>query len=114
MKVLNRSNIFFFITVILLSVMIFYTKHDVLTFLSDAMSTADHLVAIPPFPLIPMEIAILTNTFTDVVIFFTSLFIMWLFFFSDKQLRIFLWCLVLTGIVIMSVAMLLLKNLTGI
>lgn len=113
MKALNRSNIFFFITVILLSVMIFYTKHDVLTFLSDAMSTG-HLVAVPPFPLMPIDMVMSTNPFIDFVIIFTSLFIMWLFFFSDKQLRFFLWGLVLTGIVIMSVAMLLLKNLTGI
>ncbi|MDY6419395.1 MAG: hypothetical protein SPL03_02475, partial [Succinivibrio dextrinosolvens] len=68
MKVLNRNNIFFFITVILLSVMTFCTKHNVLIFLSDAMSTG-HLVAVPPFPLMPIEMAMSINPFIDFVIF---------------------------------------------
>lgn len=114
MKALNRSNIFFFITVILLSVMIFCTKHNVLTFLSDAKST-EHLVAVPPFPLMPIEMAMSIDPFMDFVILFTSFFFIVTFFFSeDKKLRIFLWGLVLMGFVLMSVAMLLLKYLTGI
>ena len=114
MKALNRNNIFFFIAVILLSVMIFCTKHNVLTFLSDAMSTGhlEALEAFPPFPLMPIEMVMSTNPYIDVVIIFTSLFIMWTFFFSeDKKLRIFLWGLILTGIVIMSVALITISNI---
>lgn len=111
MKVLNRNNISFFIAVILLSVMIFCTKHNVLTFLSDAMSTG-HLVADPPFPLMPIEMVMSTNPFIDFVIIFTSFFFIGTFFFSDdKKFRIFLWGLVLTGIVIMSVALITISNI---
>ena len=112
MNVLKRNNIFFFIAVILLSVMIFCTRHYVQPFLSDA-STAEYL---GPFPL-PLEKMVIDNSsnlFIDAVIIFTSLFIMGTYFFSDKKLRIFLWGIVLMGFVIMSVAMLLLKYLTGI
>lgn len=106
MKVLNRSNITFFIAVIVLTVMIICTKHYALTFLSDAISTAGYFGPFPPFPLMPIEMVMSTNPFIDVVILFTSLFIMGTFFFSDaddKQLRIFLWGLVLTGFVIQMI-----------
>lgn len=111
MKALKRNNIFFFIAVIALSVMILCTKHYAQTFLSDdAMSTAVHF---GPVIFVPMEIvkSSTINLFMDVVIIFTSLFIMWIFFFSDKKLRIFLWGLVLTGIVIMSVATITISNI---
>ncbi|GEM_PF-4229234 len=115
MNVLKRNNIFFFIAVIVLSVMmIFCIRHYTQLFSSDTMSTAEHLSRAVPFPLMPMKVVKSCNPFIYVVIIFTSLFIMGTYFFSDKKLRIFLWGLVLTGIVIMSVAMLLLKYLTGI
>lgn len=107
MKALNRSNISFFIAVIVLSVMmIFCISHCTQLFSSDSMSTAEHLSRAVPFPLMPMEVVKSSNPFIYVVTIFTSLFFMVTFFFSeDKKLRIFLWFLVSAGIVIMSVAL---------
>lgn len=82
MKALNRSNISFFIAVIVLTVEIFCTRHYTQLFSS--------------------------NPFIDVVFLISGLLIMSTFFFSDdndKQLRTFLWGLVSVGIVIMSVAL---------
>ena len=93
MKVLNRSNIFFLIAVIVLSSMIFYTRHYGWPFTSDAKSIA-------------IELATSSNPFIDVVILISNLLFMGTFFLSeDKNYRIFLWGVVLVGIVIMSVAL---------